>query len=71
MEIGGSGRLAHAVAVAQFNTLQSHQSNWGSHSGLVREDCAVHILMGLLQLSLVCASDDSCGGSLEVTGDMI
>lgn len=55
----------------QFNTLQSHQSDWGSRSGLVGEDCAVPIPVRLLQLSLVCASDDSCGGSLEVIGDMI
>lgn len=55
----------------QSDTLGSHQSNWGSHSGLVGEDCPVPIPVGLLQLSLVCASDDSCGGSPEVTGDMI
>lgn len=71
MEMGGSTRLAEAGAVAQSDTLGSHQSNWGSHGGLVGKDCPVPIPMGLLQLSLVCASDDSCGGSPEVTGDMI
>lgn len=47
--MGGSTRLAQATAVAQ---LGSHQPNWGSHSGLVGEDCAVPIATGLLQLSL-------------------
>lgn len=54
-----------------LTTLGSHQSSWGSHSGHMGEDCAVPAPMGLLQLSLLCASDDRCGVSPEVAGDLI
>ncbi|TRZ12648.1 hypothetical protein HGM15179_014460 [Zosterops borbonicus] len=46
--------------------VQLGESQWA-----LGEDCAVPIPMELLQLSLVCASADSCAGSPEVTGDTI